>query len=128
MNPEKKKILLADDEKPLRELLKVILEKAGYDFFEAVDGKAAIDQVRKTFPDLIILDVNMPKMDGFTVLKNLKKNSATRNIPVIMLTTRAAFEDVEEGMELDAETYLSKPFDPEKLLQAIQQTFEVRGF
>ncbi len=122
-----KKILLADDEKTLRELLKVRLEDAGYEFIEAEDGKAAIDQTKKHRPDLIILDVNMPKMNGFEVLEHLKKDSKTRDIPVIMLTTRASQEDIEEGMALDADQYVPKPFDSAKLLHAIEQIFVNRG-
>ena len=127
MSIKKKRILLADDEKTLRELLKVRLEAAGYHFLEAEDGKAALDQAKKHRPDLIILDVNMPRMNGFDVLQNLKKDSKTRNIPVIMLTTRASQDDIEEGMELDADQYIPKPFDSKKLLLAIEQTFVVRG-
>lgn len=123
----KKKILLADDEKTLRSLLQVLLEEAGYEFIEAEDGKAALEKAKKSRPDLIILDVNMPKMTGFQVLEQLKKDSKTRDIPVIMLTTRGGQEDIEAGMELDADKYIPKPFDSKNLIEEIRKTFAVRG-
>lgn len=127
MADAKKKILLADDEQTLRALLQVVLEDAGFEFLEAEDGKAALDKAKKLHPDLIILDVNMPKMTGFQVLEHLKKDSKTRDIPVIMLTTRGGREDVEAGMELDADKYIPKPFDSKNLIQEIRKTFAVRG-
>lgn len=127
MTNRKKKILLADDEQTLRALLKVLLEEAGYEFIAAEDGKAALEQVKKRHPDLVILDVNMPKMTGFQVLDHLKKDAKTRDIPVILLTTRGGQEDVEEGIGLDADKYIPKPFESQKLLHEIQQTFAIRG-
>ena len=123
----KKRILLVDDEKVIRCLLTDLLREAGYELAEAEDGKAALEQVKKKHPDLIILDVNMPKMSGFQVLEHLKKNPKTQGIPVIMLTTRAEQDDVEMGIGLDADKYIPKPFESGKLLYEIQQTFEVRG-
>lgn len=127
MTGKKKKILFADDEETLRSLLRIILEKGGYEMLEAGDGKAALEQVKKNRPDLVILDINMPKMNGFDVLEHLKKDPKTRDIPVIMLTTRSGQGDIEEAMELDADQYIPKPFDSEKLISKIQQIFEIRG-
>lgn len=123
----KKKILLADDEQSLRGLLKTIFEDAGYEFLEAEDGKAAWEKAKKEHPDLIILDVNMPKMTGFQVLEHLKKDGKTRDIPVIMLTTRGSQEDIEAGIRLDADKYIPKPFETKDLLHEIRQTFAIRG-
>lgn len=127
MNTQKKKILLADDERSLRELLRVLFEGAGYEFIEAEDGKNALEQIKKSKPDLIILDVNMPKMNGFQVLEHIKKDSKTRDIPVVMLTTRAEQEDIETGMELNADQYIPKPFDSKKILLTVENIFKVRG-
>ncbi len=128
MGDAKKKVLLVDDEAPLRSLLKSLLEMNGFTCLEAEDGKKGLDEARKHTPDLILLDVNMPKMNGFEVLKNLKKEKKTMNIPVIMLTTRDTQDDMAQGMELYADKYIPKPFDSAKLLEEIRKTLSSQGF
>lgn len=103
------KILLVDDDPLLIRMYQKKLENDGYEVETANDGQEALDKVPKFNPDLILLDIMMPKMNGYDVLKNLKANSATSNIPVIVLTNVSATdEDVEKGMELGAISYLVK--------------------
>ncbi len=84
-----KKILIVDDEESIREPLKEMLVRNGYEVIMAEDGKKGLDEARKKKPDLVLLDVNMPKMDGFKVLEELKKDKKTADIPVFMLTSRS---------------------------------------
>ena len=122
-----KTILMVDDDAAIRGLFKSLAEKHGYALLEAGDGVAGLEQARKSHPDLIILDVNMPRMNGFDVLENLKKDKKTMGIPVIMLTSRDTQEDIAEGMELFADKYIPKPFDSEHLFSEIKKTFESQG-
>ncbi|MDM8527459.1 response regulator [Anaerolineales bacterium HSG24] len=113
---QKKVILVVDDETYIRELLKQELTSKGYDILEAVDGLEAISQVKKQHPDLIILDVMMPKMNGFNVAELLKNNPLTANIPIILLTI---VEDKAKGIRLGIDRYFSKPIDTPKLFKEI---------
>ncbi len=122
-----KKILIVDDEPAVRELLGEILKTQNFTVLLAEDGKKGLDEAKRHVPDLIVLDVNMPKMDGFKVLENLKKDKKTRDIPVIMLTTQSTQDDVAHGMELYADKYIPKPFDSHHLVAEIKKTFDVRG-
>lgn len=122
-----KTILIVDDEEMIRELAKDYLQSKGYDVLTAEDGKKGLQEAKSKKPDLIILDVNMPKMSGFQVLAELKKDKHTLNIPVFMLTTRKADEDIRQGMEHMADKYLPKPFMPGTLLDEIRKTLAVRG-
>src|SRR5947207_10287406 len=94
-----KKILAVDDERHIVRLVQVNLERDGYTVVTAYDGKEALEKVQSERPDLIVLDVMMPYMDGFEVLQNLKKNPETRDIPVIMLTAKAQDADVFRGWQ-----------------------------
>ncbi|MDM8530252.1 GAF domain-containing protein [Anaerolineales bacterium HSG25] len=113
---QKKAILVVDDETHIRELLKQELVTKGYDVLEATDGLEAISQVKKQHPDLIILDVMMPKMNGFNVAELLKNNPLTANIPIILLTI---VEDKAKGFRLGVDRYFSKPIDTPKLFKEI---------
>jgi DNA-binding response OmpR family regulator len=123
----KKKILMVEDEATVRGLLKDLMQMHGYEFIEAEDGKKGLDEARKHKPDMILLDVNMPKMNGFEVLEQLKKDKKTQNIPVIMLTTRDTHDDMAHGMELYAEKYIPKPFDTAMLMLEINKSFQSMG-
>lgn len=121
-----KKLLIADDEPHILRTLDDLLTAEGYIIFKATDGKKALEQAESAFPDLIILDVMMPKMDGFEVLKRLKKNPRTMDIPVIMLTVKSTSHDIEEGIKLYAEKYITKPFSSDALLQEIEKSLSIR--
>ncbi len=117
----KKRILLVDDEESLVDMVKMRLEASGYEVIPAYDGPEGLELARKERPDLIILDLMLPKMDGYKVCGLLKKDSRYVDIPVIMLTARAQEEDLKLGQELGAEVYITKPFDPQALLSKIQE-------
>lgn len=124
---KKSKILVVDDEIDLRLLLKERLEMDGYDVEVAEDGEKALRTAKKTLPDLILLDVMMPRIDGFNVLERLKKDRLTMNIPVILLSARGESEAVKKGISDYAEKYILKPFDYEQLVIEIEKTLSIRG-
>jgi DNA-binding response OmpR family regulator len=119
-----KKILAVDDSPTISEMIRTILEKVGYDVVSAYDGVEALDKVKSEMPDLIILDVNMPKLDGFRVCRLLKFDRNFRHIPVIMLTARDEEENIKTGIRTGADLYLTKPIEPEKLLEAVGKFLE----
>jgi len=119
-----KKILAVDDEKHIVRLVQVNLERAGYTVVTANDGKEALEKVQTENPDLVVLDVMMPYMDGFEVLQNLRRNPATRDIPVIMLTAKAQDADVFKGWQSGVDCYLTKPFNPMELLSFVKRIFD----
>ena len=118
-----KKILACDDERHIVRLIQVNLERSGYQVVTAFDGAEALKKVEAERPDLIVLDVMMPKMDGFEVLKRLQANPETREIPVIMLTTKAQDVDVFRGWSSGVSAYLTKPFNPLELLTFVKRIF-----
>ena len=119
-----KKILAVDDEKHIVRLVQVNLERAGYEVVTANDGKEALEKVESETPDLVVLDVMMPYMDGFEVLQNLRRNPSTRDIPVIMLTAKAQDQDVFKGWQSGVDCYLTKPFNPIELLAFVKRIFD----
>lgn len=112
---EKRKILVVDDEIDNVVLLEKRLKATGYEVISAYDGDEAIDKAFNENPDLILLDIMMPKKDGFEVLKILRDNPKTKNIPVIMLTAKAEVSDKVRGLETGAIDYVTKPFDFKEL-------------
>ncbi|AHF07705.1 response regulator transcription factor [Desulfitobacterium metallireducens] len=113
-------ILIVDDEEPIQELLKFNLEKEGYTVLVAYDGPSALKTVEEKCPDLVILDVMLPGMDGMEVCNQLRQNPKSRDIPVIMLTAKVEEIDKVLGLELGADDYLTKPFSPRELLARIR--------
>lgn len=103
------KILIADDEMEIRDVLRLYLEKDGYEIVEAADGMETMEKFRKENPDLVILDIMMPGLDGFRVLRNIRENN---NIPVIMLSAKDTDADKILGLDLGADDYITKPFGP----------------
>jgi two-component system alkaline phosphatase synthesis response regulator PhoP/two-component system response regulator VicR len=119
-----KKILAVDDEKHIVRLVQVNLERAGYQVLTAYDGIDALEKVKAEKPDMIVCDVMMPRMDGFEVLRNLKADAGTRDIPVIMLTAKAQDADVFKGWQSGVDAYLTKPFNPMELLAFVKRIFK----
>ncbi|MHB1000247.1 MAG: response regulator transcription factor [Armatimonadota bacterium] len=119
-----RKILAVDDEKHIVKLVQVNLERQGYEVVTANDGKEALQKVEEENPDLIVLDVMMPYMDGFEVLQNLRRNPGTRDIPVIMLTAKAQDADVFKGWQSGVDCYLTKPFNPMELISFVKRIFK----
>ncbi|HIE52413.1 MAG TPA: response regulator transcription factor [Armatimonadetes bacterium] len=124
MANQKKKILAVDDEKHIVRLIQINLERAGYDVVTAYDGLEALKKVEEEQPDLIVLDVMMPQLDGFETLKRLKANPATAEIPVIMLTAKSQDADVFRGWQAGVDCYLTKPFNPMELLSFVKRIFD----
>jgi len=120
---QNKKILAVDDERHIVRLIQVNLERAGYQVLTAFDGPEALKKVESDKPDLLVLDVMMPKMDGFEVLKRLQANPETRDIPVIMLTAKAQDVDVFRGWSSGVSAYLTKPFNPLELITFVKRIF-----
>jgi len=123
---EKKNILLVDDNAELLEYLFIIL-KQDYEITTASDGKKALEQIEKKMPDLIVSDVIMPKMNGFELCEQIKSNSETANIPIILLTVRTMTDGKIKGLRLGAEDYLEKPFNPEILKARINSVLKNRS-
>ena len=117
----KKKILLVDDEDALLDMVKMRLEANDYEVITAVDGEAGLELARKERPDLIILDIMLPKMDGYKVCALLKKDTRYSSIPILMFTAKAQQEDMKIGEEAGANGYITKPFEPKALLGKIQE-------
>jgi len=117
VSAEKKLILIVDDEPRMIKFIRLNLELEGYRVSEASNGLEALDKVRKELPDLVLLDVMMPEMDGFEALERIREIS---NVPVIMLTVKAEEEDKVRGLELGADDYVTKPFSPRELSSRIK--------
>ena len=119
-----KKILLVDDEKDLVETVSFRLKASGYDVVTAYDGQEALTKTRLEKPDLIILDLMLPKMDGYKVCRMLKFDERYKSIPIIMFTARVQESDKKMGEEVGADDYITKPFEPENLLGKIKELLE----
>lgn len=115
------KILVCDDEKDVVELISFLLEKDGYNVVTAKNGREALDVVGKEIPDLILLDVMMPEMDGYTVQTRLQEDPKTKAIPIIILTAKGQMRDVF-AMSSNVVAYMEKPFDPKSLRTKIQES------
>ncbi|MGB9144894.1 MAG: response regulator [Acidobacteriaceae bacterium] len=112
-------ILIADDRPSSRELLRTVLERSGYDVVEAGDGEEALDQARERHPDLILLDLQMPKLDGYGVLAELRREARFRDLPICALTASAMRGDREKILAAGFTDYLSKPAGPELLRETV---------
>ena len=120
-----KRVLIVDDEEVIRKFLKIHLAKLGYEVKEAADGEQAIEQLGIDDFDLLICDILMPKKNGWEVMKEVKSNPKTRNLPVIILTAKIEDSDMFKGYDLGANYYMTKPFTNTKaqLLYGIQLMF-----
>jgi len=115
------KVLVCDDERHIVRLIQVNLERQGYNVVTAFDGKEGLEKIRSEKPNLVVLDVMMPYMDGFEVLKTIRREPDTENLPVIMLTAKAQDKDVFEGYHYGADMYLTKPFNPMELVTFVKR-------
>ncbi|HVM00195.1 MAG TPA: response regulator [Egibacteraceae bacterium] len=121
------RVMAVDDDHVIRGLLEVNLEMEGHEVVTAVDGEDALAKVRADPPDLILLDVMMPNVNGWQVAEELKSDEATRDIPIIFLSARAMDADLRKGASLGVESYVTKPFDPIDLMELISRLLEARG-
>ncbi|WP_407357246.1 response regulator transcription factor [Methanolobus sp. WCC5] len=122
------KILIVDDEPDIPELLKLSLISEPYDFLVAHNGEEAIELTLRELPDLILLDIMMPDMDGYEVVEHLKKSKSASDIPVIMISAKTAVEDKVKGMELGIDDYISKPFDKREVKARIKMVMRRLGW
>ncbi|PXF55982.1 MAG: DNA-binding response regulator [Deltaproteobacteria bacterium] len=122
----KQKILVVDDEEDILELLKFNLSREGYQVLCAVSGEQALRLVRSENPDLIMLDLMLPGIDGLEVTKRLKNDPDTKNLPIVMLTAKGEEADIVTGLELGADDYITKPFSPRILIARIRAVLRRR--
>ncbi|MDD5730893.1 MAG: response regulator [Candidatus Omnitrophica bacterium] len=121
MSGEKKKILVVDDEADIVSLLKIRLEASGYEVCTAGDGNSGYEKAKSEHPDLIILDLMLPGMDGYQVCRLLKFDQNYRAIPIIMLTAKSQKDDKDWGQKVGADCYLTKPFEAKEILEKIKE-------
>lgn len=119
-----KKVLVVDDSATIREIVGDALREAGYQVEMAADGEDGLEKARRLMPDVVILDLTMPKRDGLDVATDIKADPKTAGIKIIMLTTRDSEFDQMVGKEVGADKYLSKPFDSQTLLNAVTQVLK----
>jgi CheY-like chemotaxis protein len=116
----KKKILLVDDSRTSLFLERMLLRDGPYDLIEAADGAQAVEKARRELPDLILMDMMMPKMDGLEALRQIRQGEETRSIPVIMVTTRSESDRVETAYEIGCSDYVTKPIEQGELLKKVR--------
>ncbi|WP_087025264.1 phosphate regulon transcriptional regulator PhoB [Thaumasiovibrio subtropicus] len=115
-----KRILVVEDEAPIREMLCFVLEQKGYHAVEAEDYDTALEKICEPYPELILLDWMLPGGSGINLIKHLKRDELTRQIPVVMLTARGEEEDKVRGLEVGADDYITKPFSPKELMARLK--------
>ena len=113
------RVLVVDDDPVILKLLEVNFEMEGFQVVRAADGAEGLERAREVLPDIVVLDVMMPRMTGYEVAKALREDSGTAHIPIIFVTARAQSSDVERGMELGVDDYVTKPFDPLDLIARV---------
>jgi two-component system chemotaxis response regulator CheY len=112
-------VLTVDDSKTIRDMVSFTLKNAGFEVMEAEDGQKALDAVSSRKPDLVITDLNMPNMDGLTLIQRLRSMPDYKTMPILMLTTEQGDDKKSQGRSVGATGWLVKPFDPDKLIQVI---------
>jgi DNA-binding response OmpR family regulator len=115
------KILVAEDEKDIRRLISFTLERAGFEIIEATDGKQALDMAILHLPDIILLDVMMPQMDGYEVCRRLRAEPSMVNTPVLFLSAKGQHHEIGEGLSAGATDYIVKPFTPRELVAKVKE-------
>ena len=123
----KEKILIVDDDHDVVEILRSLLSYKGFTVVAVYDGASALSKVKEEKPDLVVLDIMMPGMDGYNVCETIKTDPETKNIPVIMLTAKDMFGDVEKALEKKADWYIAKPYDSKYLVDKINQFLSKRS-
>jgi DNA-binding response OmpR family regulator len=118
------RVLVIDDEAPIRLLCRVNLEAEGMEVLEAGDGRSGLEQARRERPDVILLDVMMPGIDGWKVAEDLLDDERTRAIPIVFLTARAEFRDRARGLDLGGVDYVTKPFNPVELAPLVRELLD----
>ena len=120
----KLKVLVVEDEEDILEVIRYNLEQEGYEVISCMDGLEGLEQARKLKPDLVLLDIMLPGMDGVEVCRNLKEGDSTRRIPIIMVTAKGEEIDIVLGLGVGADDYIPKPFEPRELLARIRNALK----
>jgi DNA-binding response OmpR family regulator len=121
------KILIAEDERDIRDLITFTLQFAGYEVIAAGNGEEAVILARQETPDLILMDVRMPRMTGYEACASMKADPKLKDVPVIFLSAKGQDTEIQTGLEAGAEEYLLKPFAPDQLTQRIQSVLQKYG-
>jgi CheY-like chemotaxis protein len=114
------RVLVVDDDEVIRQLIAVNLQLEGFEVLTAVDGQDCLERVRDIAPDVITLDVMMPRLDGWVTAVKLRDDPLTRDIKVVMITARAQEHDIRRGHEIGVDAYVTKPFDPAELIRTVR--------
>lgn len=122
MTDSPKKILVADDEEDIKVVLEMFLDAAGYEVYTSYDGLDTIEKVKEYMPDLVLMDIMMPIIDGIEVVRQMKENDDLKHIPVIMLTAASKSDMAEKAIAVGAVDYVAKPFEPEAIESIIKKT------
>ncbi|GAA2596597.1 hypothetical protein GCM10010411_32570 [Actinomadura fulvescens] len=115
------RVLVVDDDEVIRQLIAVNLQLEGFEVATAVDGQDCLEKVRDVQPDVITLDVMMPRLDGWVTAVRLREDPETEHVKVVMITARAQEHDVRRGHEIGVDAYVTKPFDPNQLIQTVRK-------
>lgn len=121
MGDELGRVLVVDDDEVIRQLIAVNLTLEGFDVATAVDGQDCLEKVRLIKPDVITLDVMMPRLDGWATAVQLREDPQTSDIRVVLITARAQEDDCRRGMEIGVDAYLTKPFDPSEMIRIVRE-------
>ncbi len=121
------RILVADDSPFVLEIVETVLKSEGFEVITANDGMEAWDKIQKEIPDIIIIDVVMPGMNGYEICEKVKADEKLKNLPVMMLTTKAQDKDIELAQASGADLYMTKPFDPDELTGKVRKFFEKKN-
>ncbi len=122
-----RRILVVDDEPNIALSLNYLMERAGYSVRIAADGEEAIEAVKEALPDLILLDVNMPKMNGYEVCELVRANPQWKHIPIVMLTAKGRDIEREKGLAVGADEYITKPFSTQEVVEKVRVILEARN-
>ena len=115
------KILIAEDERDIRELITFTLRYAGHEVTQAANGEEALALAKQTVPELILMDVRMPKMTGYEACRHLKADDNLKNIPVVFLSAKGQETEIQTGLEVGASDYILKPFAPDQLIKRVSE-------
>lgn len=117
----KKVILVADDSPTIRKFVSIALSVKGYEIIPCADGMEAMEILPNHKVDLVITDLNMPNLDGFELISSIRKNDSYKDLPIIVLSSLGATEDIQKGLECGANSYLIKPFDPKRVVYEVSK-------
>jgi DNA-binding response OmpR family regulator len=121
-----KNILIVEDDQHIRKLLNILIRKEDIHIDEAVEGNEALTKLKDNPYDLVILDIMMPNVDGFSILKKMREEQATANLPVIIVTAKTEDKDLMKGYSMGANYYITKPFEPQDLIHSIELILKIK--